>query len=92
MGLQSEMGPGDVGRCFTLNYLTLGIFWRSVKLYFLGGEGHDIQGTKLSVTCAAAEKTLGLFPGKWVMYYPLISALETGFKIASAAEGFFSFV
>lgn len=62
------------------------------KLYFLGGEGHDTQGTKLSVAWAAAEKILGLFPGKWVTYYPVISALETGFKIASAAEGFFSFV
>jgi len=50
---------------------------------------NNTQDPKLSDTCAAAEKMLGLFPGKWVIYYPLISASKIGLKTASAAEAYF---
>lgn len=53
------------------------------------GSGHETQDPRLSDASAAAEKMPGLFPGKWVICYRLISASKIGLKIASAAEAFF---
>lgn len=63
--------------------------------YFWNVEFYDCQGQrggrdpKLSDIRAAAEQMPGLFPGKWVIYYPLISASKIGLKTALIEEAFF---